>query len=122
MANSNTPLTEAERKQRMRESQKRYSDRKAAEKRASIGGLNEIPVSKIEENPTTSSTTPINVLFENLKQSYEEKCRQLEEVTTAYRRLYMKTITDGEAAKHFVKTAMIGLELLYPTQNKGGQN
>ena len=116
MAKSKTPLTEEEKKQRRRVAQKRYTDRIAAEKRAAIADLNEIPVSKTEENTTT------NVLFENLKQSYEEKCRQLEEVTAAYTRLYMKTITDGEAAKQFIKTAAIGLELLFPTQNKGGQN
>lgn len=121
MAKSKTPLTAEERKQRLREAQKRYRDRIAAEKRAAIANLNEIPVSKIEENTTTSSTTS-NALFENLQQSFIEKCKQYDELAAAYKNLQVKYITDGEAAKHFVKTAMLGLELLYPTQNKGGRN
>lgn len=117
--NSNS-LTEAERKQRIKESQKRYRDRIAAEKRALINSV-EIPVNRVENTRTTSDTTT-NVLFENLKQSYEEKCKQFDALHSEYKRLLFKTMTDGEAAKHFLKTAMIALELLFPTQNKGGQN
>lgn len=105
-------LSEEEKKARKNAAQKRYMERKRA---AEL----EIPV---HHTPAPQGEEVISrASFENLQQSYNEKCKQLEELSGAYRKLLMKSITDGEAAKHFVKTAMLGLELLFPNQNQGGQ-
>lgn len=82
----------------------------------------EITVKPVEKENKAFPETVNKVAFDNLQQSFIEKCKQYDELATAYKNLQVRYITDGEAAKHFVKTAMIGLELLYPTQNKGGRN
>lgn len=79
----------------------------------------EITVEPVEKE---KEKTVSKVAFDNLQQSFIEKCKQYDELAAAYKNLQVKYITDAEAAKHFVKTALIGLELLYPTQNKGGRN
>lgn len=82
----------------------------------------EITVKPVEKENKASPETVNKVAFDNLQQSFIEKCKQYDELAVAYKNLQVRYITDGEAAKHFVKTTMIGLELLYPTQNKGGRN
>lgn len=82
----------------------------------------EITVKPVGKENKALPETVNKVAFDNLQQSFIEKCKQYDELAVAYKNLQVRYITDGEAAKHFVKTAMIGLELLYPTQNKGGRN
>lgn len=82
----------------------------------------EITVKPVGKENKALPETVNKVAFDNLQQSFIEKCKQYDELAIAYKNLQVRYITDGEAAKHFVKTAMIGLELLYPTQNKGGRN
>jgi len=81
----------------------------------------EILINPTEKENKTVPETVTKATFNNLQQSFVEKCKQYDELTAAYRNLQMRYITDSDAAKHFVKTAALGLELLFPTQNKGGQ-
>lgn len=82
----------------------------------------EILINPTEKENKTVPETVTKTAFNNLQQSFVEKCKQYDELTAAYRALQMRYISDSEAAKHFVKTATIGLELLFPTQNRGGHN
>lgn len=84
-----------------------------------------ITVKPVEKENTTTTPDPnmaSKELFGNLQQSFVEKCKQNDELATAYRNLQMRYITDSESAKAFIKAAMLGLNLLFPNNNKGGRD
>lgn len=110
-----TTLTEAEKKERNKVYQQRYLAKKAIKE-------HQIPIETVKEKQPTEDSMVPKALLENLQQSFKDKCRQYDELSIAYRNLQIKYIADSEAAKHFVKTSMLGLEILYPTRNNKGEN
>lgn len=99
-------MTEQEKINQRRATQRAYYARKKEEK-----------VTKVIAPETVSK-----VVFDSLQQSFIEKCKQYEALFAAYKSLQIRINANGEAAKQFMRTASIGLELLFPTQDKGGQN
>lgn len=57
--------------------------------------------------------------FEQLQESYRKKCIEYDKLLDSYRRLALRYTYDGETARQFIKTASLGINLLFPEDNKG---
>lgn len=57
--------------------------------------------------------------IESLQQSFQLKCKEYDQLVNAYRSLALRYSAAGEAARNFVKSLNISMELLFPTDKKG---
>lgn len=57
--------------------------------------------------------------FEQLQETYRMKCVDYDKLLSAYRSLAIRYTRDGEAARQFIKTALLGINLVFPEDNKG---
>lgn len=81
-------------------------------------------VTEISTEPVTSKREKANetiskAQFEQLQDSYRKKCIEYDKLLGAYRALALRYTNDGEAAKQFIKTAVLGINLLFPEDKKG---
>ena len=55
--------------------------------------------------------------FEQLQESYRTKCAEYNQLLEAYRALAIRYTNDGKKARHFIESAMMGIDLIFPNDN-----
>ena len=68
--------------------------------------------------------TPVSkAQFNQLQESYRKKCLEYDRLLNAYKALAMRYTNAGETAKQFIKTAYLGINLIFPDdQINQGEN
>lgn len=78
-----------------------------------------LPVEEATSKKEKTDDKVSKVQFEQLQESYRKKCIEYDKLLGAYRALALRYTADGEAARQFIKTASLGISLLFPEDKKG---
>lgn len=78
-----------------------------------------IPVEEITSKKEKTDDKVSKAQFDQLQESYRLKCIEYDKLLGAYRNLALRYTADGEAARQFIKTASLGINLLFPEDRKG---
>ena len=78
-----------------------------------------IPVEEVTPKKEKTDDKVSRAQFEQLQESYRIKCMDYDKLLGAYRALALRYTADGEAARQFIKTASLGINLLFPEDKKG---
>lgn len=78
-----------------------------------------LPVEEVTPKKEKTNETVSKAQFEQLQESYRKKCIEYDKLLGAYRALALRYTADGDAARQFIKTASLGINLLFPEDKKG---
>lgn len=78
-----------------------------------------LPVEEVTSKKEKANETINKAQFEQLQESYRKKCIEYDKLLGAYRALALRYTADGDAARQFIKTASLGINLLFPEDKKG---
>jgi hypothetical protein len=79
----------------------------------------ELPVEEVTNKKEKTDDKVSKAQFEQLQETYRMKCLDYDKLLNAYRSLALRYTRDGEAARQFIKTALLGINLVFPEDNKG---
>lgn len=82
--------------------------------------ITDIPIEdKVTTKKEKNDETVSKAQFEQLQETYRIKCMDYDKLVNAYKALIIRYSRDGENAKQFIKTAFLGINLIFPEDKKG---